>query len=337
MRTAIVHDASTNTSADQCLKDSLANMFSSTVRPEDAELVISTSRRAAQRVRQIPGQLHLCYQRFATADESLPRVDESPSVQTARIFNLRDNSPVSTKFAPRDQQAGMSNVSHFLAGNHRIADGLRRETGRPTKVIYPPVETSQFRPNRARRSDYYVTSILPGQEQELDLAVRAARIARRRLLVLVDGHSGGNEPTCHESHVQIIAATTDEETRRALCECRAFLCCADTDFDADVIRAQACGTPVIVSSQSGVSELVADAEEDGPGTGLYFYERTPDGLAAAMAELERRPQKFSAPLAWAQAMQFSASRFERELGAYVEQLRAASTIDMLDVGGRAAA
>ncbi len=205
-----------------------------------------------------------------------------------------------------------------------MAARLKTEIGQPVKVISPPVETRDFRPDRRKRSDYYLTVAQPGEDQTLQLAAEATQSAGRRLVVIVDEPLKMTSLWRGGAHVQFVSAATADELRDYLCKCRAFLCLREADFDADVIRAQACGTPVIVSSRCGISELVIDAEQDGPGTGLFFDEPTVESLVSALRELERRPQKLSATLAWAQATQFSVSRFEREITDFVNDLLAIS-------------
>ncbi len=62
MRVAIVHDENSTDRLAPCLLESMQRLFpQSTNSLDDADLVISTSRRAAQTIDLPPGRLHLCY------------------------------------------------------------------------------------------------------------------------------------------------------------------------------------------------------------------------------------------------------------------------------------
>jgi len=320
MRVAIVPDHQRPNPQRQTIADSLQQAFSGeSCQIDAADVVISPSRKAASAVTVPFGVPHVCY---ITASDIH---SGDLSAETGHQLGV-EPTPLS---AAKTGSTGVVlaahlGITHFLAGNGVAATWLRQELGRPVKVIYPAVDTQAFRPQKLRRSAHFLMVMDDADATALETAVAATRLVGRRLVVATKPWVEIPQAWREHSHVQFVTVADQPKLYQLLCECQALLCLRTADFDADVIRAQACGTPVLVSARGGLAELVLDAEQQGPGTGLFFDPSTPQAVASAMLELERRPHKCSAILATAHARAFSPARFEREIRSYLEAVVAAS-------------
>ncbi|TWU09608.1 D-inositol-3-phosphate glycosyltransferase [Symmachiella macrocystis] len=318
MRVAIVTDPQSHSAGETIIAESLQEAFAGQISPlETADVVISTSRAAARNVTAPLGSPHICYLADTNNAPQSHLMVQSPQRLKPSTLEL---SAVSA--TPTETQAtvspGHQGITHYLAGNGIAANQLRQAIDRPVKVISPAIDTQPFRPQKLRRSEHYLLIIDEGNISGLEVAIAASHIAGRELVVVTEPNFELPDLLAEQSHVQFVTADDDSDLYQYLCECRALLCLSSGDFDANVIRAQACGTPVIVPAGGGIEELILDAEQEGPGTGLLFEPSTPESIASAMLEYERRPHKCSAMLASAHAQAFSPTRFAEEIHAFVE-------------------
>jgi len=318
MRVAIVTDHQSRNADELSIAESLRGAFAGQIGPpEMADVVVSTSRVTARSVTVPFGVPHICYLSHMDAQTDPTSVFSVESSQGLNPITL-DVSAVSVAQTETQATVGPSRlgVTHFLASNGIAAAQLRQAIDRPVKIIYPAVDTHLYRPQKLRRSEHYLTIIDAGNIASLELASAASRIAGRQLVVVTESNFELPDLQAEQPQLQFVTADDPSELYQLLSECRALLCLSSETFDTNVIRAQACGTPVIVPASGGIAELVLDAEQEGPGTGLLFEPSTPDSIASAMLELERRPQKCSAMLASAHAQVFSPARFAREIRAF---------------------
>jgi glycosyltransferase involved in cell wall biosynthesis len=169
----------------------------------------------------------------------------------------------------------------------------------------------------------YVTASRFVPYKRMDLIVRAfAGDARRRLVVIGDGPdrdkvraAAGGAP-----NITFLGHAGREVMRDHLRNARAFVFAAEEDFGIVPVEAQACGTPVIAYGKGGALETVVPlaASLDGAATGLFFAEQTVEAIREALERFERAEDAFSPDACRANARRFEASRFRRELAAWVE-------------------
>lgn len=318
MRVAIVTDHPSHSAGETIIAESLREAFAGQISPlETADVVISTSRAAARNVTAPLGSPHICYLADTYKAPQSHLMAQSPQRLNPSTLEMSAVSVAQTE-TQATVRPGHQGITHYLAGNGIAANQLRQSIGRPVKVIPPAVDTQLFRPQKLRRSEHYLTIVDEGNVNGLEVAIAASQIAGRGLVVVTEPNFELPDLHTEQSHVQFVTADAPSALYLHLCECRALLCLSSADFDANVIRAQACGTPVIVPAGGGIEELILDAEQEGPGTGLLFEPSTPESIASAMLEYERRPQKCSAMLASAHAQAFSPTRFAGEIRAFVE-------------------
>ena len=97
-----------------------------------------------------------------------------------------------------------------------------------------------------------------------------------------------------------------------------FMFAAEEDFGIAPIEAQAFGTPVIGFRKGGLVETVAGLEHDAP-TGVLFDAQTPEAIAHAVQQFEAHRDRITSAACRSNAERFSAERFRREFGDYVNE------------------
>jgi glycosyltransferase involved in cell wall biosynthesis len=217
-------------------------------------------------------------------------------------------------------RATAGRVSHFIAISRTVQQRIAECYGRDSVVIYPPVDTGYYTPAPVPRADYYLLMSAFAPYKRLDLAVAACNQLGRRLVVIGKGQDEKRLRSLAGPTVQFLGWQPDEVVRDYLRSCRALLFPGEEDFGIVPLEAHACGAPVIAYGRGGVTETIVPPTGSAAPTGLWFEEQTPECLAIAMEEFERRSNDFDPVAARRQALRFNQGRFTRELLSYLEQV-----------------
>jgi len=277
------------------------------------DLVISNSHAVAKGVRVRPGALHICHccspMRYAwdLRDQYLEEAGLDRGIKGWLAGRMLD------RLRSWDAEASVR-VGEFIAISDFIADRIARSYGRPSTVIYPPVDTNYYTPAGDRKESYLAASRLVSYKR-LPAIVEAFReLPDRHLIVIGDGPDRQRVAAVAGPNVTLMGWQPREVLRAQLRQARAFLFAAEEDFGILPVEAQACGTPVIAFGRGGALETVID---NGPArTGAFFSEPTPSAIAAAIRNFEGTPAP-TQDICRANAERFSAQRFRREFSEFV--------------------
>jgi glycosyltransferase involved in cell wall biosynthesis len=179
----------------------------------------------------------------------------------------------------RDYEAAQR-VDVFIANSTETQRRIKKYYGRPSTVIYPPVETKRFSPARTR-GDYYVTMGRQLPNKRFDLAVSACTTLDVPLKVY------GNGPM-HDELVALAGPTvsfytdrfgdaSDAALEEAINHAKGFIFPSDEDFGIVTVEALAAGAPVIGYRNGGTLDIVTDGE-----TGVLFDNQTVEDVVEAI-------------------------------------------------------
>jgi len=276
------------------------------------DLVLSSSHAVAKGVVVHPGTVHVCYCHTPMRYVWLAYEDYFGGGRyrfpvswalTAAATWLRTWDVVSAQ-----------RVDRFVANSHNVARRIRRYYGREAAVVHPPLETDLFIPDPGvAREDFYlvVSALVP--YKRVDLAIEAARILGRRLVVIGSGVERRRLARSAGPGVEFRGWVTQEELLAALRRARGLIFPGEEDFGIVPLEALACGTPVIAYGAGGALETIADGR-----TGVFFGEPTVESLTAALRRFESL--RFAAHEGRDRALEFSREHF---LGRMREEIAAA--------------
>jgi len=293
------------------------------------DLVISTSHCAAKSV-VVPGRTrHICYchspMRYAW--DQFESYFGPAQVGTLRSALLR---PVLARLARWDRDTA-GRVHRYVANSHYVAGRIRRYYNRGSTVVYPPVDTTFYRPNPAARPEPFflaVSALVP--YKRLDVAIQAAAMTHVPLTIVGRGPEEARLRRLAESSgasVEFTGWLSDEDIRDRYQRCRAALMPGVEDFGMVPVEAQACGRPVIALAEGGALESVVDDV-----TGILVRGNTVDAFAAAMTDASTRT--FDSAVIRRHAESFGKDRFKSEFAAVVDSGSGSTHQDPRDVSDR---
>lgn len=253
------------------------------------DVVISNSHAVAKGVRPRVGAVHLCHCcspiRYAwdLREQYLREagLNRAPLAWLARYLLERIR---------RWDLAATDRVTAFVAISDFIAARIESAYGRPSTVVYPPVDTSYFTIDAAvpREGHYLTASRLVGYKKVPAIVEAFNALPDRQLVVIGDGPDRDRVRQAAGPNVTILGQQPRDRLRDEMRRARAFIFAAEEDFGIVPVEAQACGTPVIALARGGSTETVVG--QGRARTGHFFPESTPSQIAQAIREFEALPR-----------------------------------------------
>ena len=201
-------------------------------------------------------------------------------------------------------------VDFYAANSETTRKRVKRYFGREADVLYPPVETTRFRPGPVG-SDYVVLSELMPHKR-IDLAINAFNELELPLTVVGNGPDARQLRRLAGPTIQFTGRVTDDEAAALLSSARALVVTATEEFGIAAVEAQAAGRPVIALREGGVCETVLEGE-----TGVFFDRPEPASLVAAVCSFD--PLAVDPAACVANAARFDVSHFRHGLHALVDR------------------
>lgn len=280
------------------------------VRP-GLDLIVSTSHCAAHGVRAPAGAFHFNYclspMRYIY-DQSRAYSEGSSGLGTAV---LRYAAPALRRWDRKAARrcSSMACISHF------VAERIDAAYGRAAPVVYPPVRTDFFTPPEGDRAagegsaedgrrPYLIVSALAPYKR-IDVAIEAANILKKELIVVGDGPLGRELRSLAGPTVEFLGWVEAKRLRRLYRECAALIFPGEEDFGIVPLEAMACGRPVLALRAGGLLET----HEEGV-TGAFFDTCEPRCLADAWDRFE--PLQYDSARIRLHAERFSQDRFINE-------------------------
>jgi glycosyltransferase involved in cell wall biosynthesis len=272
----------------------------------DFDLVITTNSACAKGIITPPGTANLCY-------------CYTPCRYLWDLYHeyTRDH-PARWLFAPMAHwmrtwdRLAADRVDHFVAISNEVSRRIQRHYRRDSEVIYPPVDVARIRPNQRPPEDFYLVVSRLVSYKRLDLAVEAANLLGRRLVVVGSGPERKRLEALAGPTVEFRGALDDASIADLYARCRAFLFPGLEDFGITPVEAQAAGRPVIAYNRGGAAETVLDGI-----TGIHFEEQVVEALVEAIERAER--MDFDPARCRRNAERFAASEFRKRIGEAVAQ------------------
>lgn len=278
------------------------------------DLIISSSHCVAKGVRTPPGVQHICYC-YTPMRYIWDLYDDYFGPERAGLAT-RVGMRLALKPLRRWDVASASRPHQFIAISEHIRRRIRTIYGKPSDVIYPPVDTDRFQLS-ARDEGFFLVAGALVPYKRVDLAVRAFSHSGDRLIVAGDGPELDRLRRQAAPNVTFTGWVSDEDLKSLYERCTALVFPGEEDFGIVPVEAMACGKPVIAYGRGGACETVLDRPEG--GTGVHFRDQTVDSMLGAVGRLQSA--RFDPTFLRAHALSFGREVFKARFGEYVEARR----------------
>jgi glycosyltransferase involved in cell wall biosynthesis len=211
-------------------------------------------------------------------------------------------------------------VDSFAANSYNVAQRIKKFYRRNSKVIYPPVETSNGYIS-STHDDYYLSVGRLTNVKRIDLLIQACNRMRRRLVVAGTGREQAYLKSIAGPTIEFAGRVPESELRSLYARCRALLFAADEDFGIVPVEVQSYGRPVIAYGRGGTMETIipANAPAECDWTGVFFYHQTVEALERAIAEFEAIEHLFRPAAIQEHARRFDTAFFCQRMKALADE------------------
>ena len=225
--------------------------------------------------------------------------------------------------------ASSKRVNKFVAISKYIADRIKRNYGRESDIIFPPVDCSYFKPVSANGDFYLMVSPL-SPNKRVDIGINAFNKLGLPLKVIGSGQEEKKLRKMANKNVELMGWQSDETVRNHYTACKALIFPGVDDFGIVPLEAQACGKPIIAYGKGGALETIVPLNTDKldvkgengqleNATGIFFYEQTPESLVQAVKKFEDVKGLFNWQVIRKNAESFDRAIFKDNIRNYVEQ------------------
>jgi glycosyltransferase involved in cell wall biosynthesis len=271
------------------------------------DLVISDSSAFAKGIVTRPEALHICYchtpMRWAWNYEDY--VERERLGRAARMML----APTIAILREWDYTTA-ARVDYFVANSPNVAARIAKYYRRDSVYIPPPVDTSQFE-IAPEQEDYFlvVSRLIP--YKRVDLAVSAFNELGLPLHIIGSGRDEHRLRRMAGPTIRFMGRTSDQEMRRQLAACRAFIFPGEDDFGLTPLEAAACGRPVIAYGAGGALHTIVAGK-----TGIFFQSQDSASLGAAVSGF--RDDRFDPTAIRQHALTFDTRQFRQRFLGFVE-------------------
>lgn len=277
---------------------------------KDFDLIISSSSALIKGVKTHKNQIHICYCHTPTRylwGETEEYFKTAPIPAIAKPL-----MPLVVWFLRRWDIKASARPDFYIANARNIQAKIKKYYSRDSNVIYPPVETDNFKIN-PKLGDYYLSLARLEPYKKADLIIEAFKNLDKKLIIVGTGTQKAELEKIAGPNITFAGRVSDKDLNKYYGECFAFIHPQEEDFGITVLEAAASGRPVIAYKKGGALETIIEGQ-----TGEFFYPQTVEALKNTLGKFN--PQKYDPQKIRAHAMKFSKNVFKTKIIEYIRNV-----------------
>ncbi len=276
------------------------------------DLIISSSHAVAKGVLTNSNQLHICY--CHTPIRYAWDLSHQYLKEAGLARGIKGTVAKIILHYIRIWDAGSANrVDQFIANSNYIAKRIEKVYRRDAEVIYPPVDTENFKPDTDKK-DYFVTASRMVPYKKMDIIAEAfSKMPDKKLIMIGEGPELPKIKLFSANNIEFTGYLPPAELSKYLAEAKAFIFAAEEDFGISVVEALSCGTPVIAYKKGGALESITENEN-----GIFYDEQNADSIIKAVKKFEENPGRFNTEAVSNSAKKFDRKEFEKRIKDFVD-------------------
>ncbi len=210
-------------------------------------------------------------------------------------------------------QLAADRVDTYIANSNHVRKRIRKYYRKESVILYPPVDTRRFKPQKEHNNYYLIVSTL-SPYKKIDLAVQLFNKIGKELIIIGSGSQYEYLKSIAASNVHVMGFKDDETVKKYMEGCRALIFPGEEDFGITPVEAMACGKPVLAYGKGGTLETVV------PGvTGEFFYEPTVESMEDGLGRMIINEPNYSPTKIHKHAVQFSTQKFEENFREFIKK------------------
>jgi len=215
----------------------------------------------------------------------------------------------------RWDQTAAKRPDQYLAISATVKKRITKYYRRPSKIIYPPVNTGFFRPQKTKRLPrpffLLVSRLVP--YKRVDIAIKACRKLNLPLKIVGTGSQYKYLRQISGPTIQFLGKLTDKKLLGYYQTCQALIFPGLEDFGLTIVEAQSCGKPVIAYAAGGATEIVNSGL-----TGEFFDKLTVQSLVNVLTKF--KPNNYQTSQIISSAKRFSQRKFKTNFKTTINHL-----------------
>jgi len=277
----------------------------------DFDLIISDGTAWAKSVITTSDQLHISY------IHTPPRFLYKYSTES----NLRKNPLLKPLFLYLDFHlriwdfAASKRPDFLLCNSIEVLKRIKKFYKRDAVVIYPPVETSEFKNNKIE--DYYVISGRLSSYKNFDLVIELFNTINKKLVVIGTGIEEKNLKKMAHKNIQFVGKVSNEDLHEILSKSKGYIFpVKEEDFGIAPVEALSHGVPVLAHRSGGPLESIIENED-----GLFFDEINLQSISEKFIEFDKKIESnfFNRKEISRRAKRFDQKVFVKEFSEFVTE------------------
>ena len=209
--------------------------------------------------------------------------------------------------------ASAARVNYFACNSHNVRKRILKYYNRDAEVIYPPVDTSNFKFEKNKQDYYFILSQMVSYKR-IDLAVSAFNELKKELIIIGEGPELKKLKKIANKNIKFLGWQPFEKIVEYYANAKAFIFPGEEDFGITPVEAQASGTPVIGFGKGGLLETVLNEK-----TGILFKEQQVKDIVDAVLYFESGKIKFDNELIRQNALRFDKDVFAKKFEQFAEE------------------